>query len=371
MYRMRSITIRWMLLAPLWFQFCGEANGEKPLADRASSSMQSAVRQQQLCGAVGVRKGTNVILLQGYGFADAEHAVKNTPTTKFRIGSLTKQFTAMAVMILCERERLELRAPVSTYMKSTPKAWKGITIHHLLTHTSGIPSFTSMEDYGPKMALPQTTDEMLERFIDQPLDFPPGRGFRYSNSGYFLLGMIIETVTKQSFEDFIHETIFDPLNMDESGYDHYRTIIPDRAEGYDIVNREKHRAEYLHMSQPFAAGALYSSVNDLLKWDRALRERKLLSEDGYERMWKIDRSNYAYGWSVAETDGLQVHCHGGGINGFASFILRIPSDELCVVVLSNHSATESGRIARELAMSILDRKFALPQIKNIVDAGAP
>ena len=181
--------------------------------------------QQRFAGSVLVARDGKVIFSKGYGLANVELDVPNTPQTKFRLGSITKQFTATAILLLQERGKLSVGDPICKYIDTCPAAWSEVTIHHLLSHTGGIPNFTSFPDYVPKMMMPVTTQEMIARFKDKPLDFKPGEKWSYSNSGYFLLGAIIEKASGESYESFLQKNIFDPLKMTNTGYDHFDTIL--------------------------------------------------------------------------------------------------------------------------------------------------
>ena len=328
--------------------------------------MEAVAEVKNFNGSVSVAQNGVSLLSEGYGYANAEHQVVNTSTTKFRIGSITKQFTAMAVMILDEQGQLNVLDPISKHLKEAPETWDQVTIHQLLTHTSGIPSFTSMADYGPKMMLRQTTQDMINRFVGKPLNFAPGEEFRYSNSGYFLLGAIVEAASGQSYEAFLNEAIFLPLQLDDTGYDHFRKVLPNRATGYVRRGGKLVHAEYLDMSQPYAAGSLYSTVEDLQKWDRALHEGRLLSPEGYRKMWTAEKNNYAYGWHVETDNGVQTISHGGGINGFRSFFVRFPDTELSVAVLCNVEPSNPSPVANALAAIALGEDVELPTAREVV-----
>jgi CubicO group peptidase (beta-lactamase class C family) len=335
------------------------------LTSKFEQYMDACVRVNQFSGSVLVSKDGDVLLRRGYGLADAEHNVPNTPETKFRLGSITKQFTAMAILILKEQGKLKLDDPVGKYVDDAPKAWEGVTIHHLLTHTSGIHSYTSDPDYMKKMGQPETVKSMIARFKDKPLDFKPGEKFVYSNSGYFLLGAIIEKVSGRSYEAFLKEAIFEPLGMKDTGYDHPRDVLPHRASGYDRAGDGLRNAAYLDMAQPYAAGSLYSTVDDLARWDRALAEGKLISKDSYDRMYRPEKGDYAYGWAVADRSGRKEIGHGGGINGFATQINRYPDQKLCVVVLCNVIPQNPGRVARDLAAIALGDPYKVPEPRKV------
>lgn len=327
-----------------------EAKSETDVSASLASFMKEAVDGEGFSGSVIITRAGEPLLRSGYGLANLELSAPNEPGTKFRLGSVTKQFTAMAVLILAERGALGLDDPISSRLDDAPETWKPITVRHLLNHTSGIPNFTDFPDYAPNMRRPQTHAEMVARFRDKPLDFEPGSKFSYSNSGYYLLGLVIEKAAGKSYEDFLREAIFQPLGLNDTGYDHSESILPSRAAGYERAGEGGVKnASFLDMSQPFSAGALYSTVDDLSKWDRALAAGKLISSESYEQMFRPAHDGYAFGWMVAEKDGRVEQGHGGGINGFNTIVLRYPSEDTFVAVLSNVTPTALGRIARGLA----------------------
>src|SRR6516164_7420559 len=218
---------------------------------------------QQFMGSVLVAEDGKILLDKGYGFANLEWQVPNTPTTKFRLGSITKQFTAASILLLEERGKLKVEDPVKKYMQDAPAAWDKITIFHLLTHTSGIPSFTGFPDYRKLEPFATTAAELVARFRDKPLDFQPGEKWSYSNSGYVLLGYLIEKISGESYDKFVRENIFTPLGMKDSGYDSNSAIIPHRASGYVSKGDHFEHAGFINMTVPHGAGALYSTSEDL------------------------------------------------------------------------------------------------------------
>ena len=327
--------------------------------------MDACVQVEHFSGTVLVTREGTPVFSKGYGLANVEHQVPNTPQTKFRLGSITKQFTAMAIMILKEQGKLGLDDPIGKYFDDPPSAWGPVTIHHLLTHTSGVHSYTSDPEYGRKMAHPETVKSMIARFKDKPLDFAPGEKFAYSNSGYFLLGAIIERVSGTTYEAFLKHAIFEPLGMNDSGYDHPATVLPHRAAGYVRKGDVVENAEYLDMAQPYAAGSLYSTVVDLATWDRALSEGRLISKESLDRMFTPVKNDYAYGWSVTSRSGRKEIGHGGGINGFATNIVRFPDQNVCVVVLCNVLPVNPGRIARDLAAINFGEPYKLPRVRKV------
>lgn len=311
-------------------------------------------------GAVLVARDGKPILNQGYGMANFEWNIPVTPDTRFRLGSITKQFTAMAVMLLEQDGKLKTSDPVCKFIDPCPAAWQPVTLHHLLTHTAGIPNFTSFPDYQKTMALPSPPAATIARFRDRPLDFAPGEKMSYSNSGYLLLGAVIEKVSGQSYEAFVRTRIFQPLGMRDTGYDHPAEVLPRRASGYEHSGRKLENASFIDMTIPHAAGALYSTTLDLLKWDQALSAGKLLTPEQYQRYFTAEKNNYAYGWNVVTRDGFEQQMHGGGINGFATMIMRAPAQHLLVVTLSNVLPSQAGRLAQDLLQLAAGNDVAIP-----------
>jgi len=312
-------------------------------------------------GSVLLAKGDTVILSKGYGSANLEWDIPNTPTTKFRLGSITKQFTATCVLLLEERGKWKVSDPVKKYLPDAPAAWDKITIFHLLTHTSGIPSFTGFPDYADSEAKSTTPMELVKRFRDKPLEFEPGTKWNYSNSGYVLLGYLLEKVSGQSYQEFVQQNIFTPLGMKDSGYDSNTAIIHHRASGYTpstkggIVN-----AGFINMTVPFSAGALYSTTEDLMKWERGLFGGKLLSSASLKEMTTPFKQNYAFGLAVSSVNGRKKIDHGGGIEGFNTELAYWPDDQLTVVVLGNLNGNAPDQIAAQLAATIHGEKVVLP-----------
>jgi len=335
------------------------------LTPKFEEYMKNCVKVKHFSGAVLVSNGSETLLAKGYGFANAEHEVPNTTQTKFRLGSITKQFTAMAILILRERGKLKFEDPVGKYIDESPKAWEGVTIHHLLTHTGGVSSYTDNPDYTKKMMMPETVKSMIARFREKPLDFKPGEKFHYSNSGYFLLGAIIEKLSGKSYEAFLKDAIFEPLGMHDTGYDHAATLLTARASGYNLDDGGLKNAEYLDMAQPYSAGSLYSTVEDLARWDRALCDGKLISKESYAKMYAPAKNDYAYGWVVTTTKGRKQIEHGGGINGFATEILRYPDQRICAIVLCNVLPQDPARVAHDLAAIALGEPYEMPKARKV------
>jgi len=329
-----------------------------PDVARMEQVIQSYVFNKQFMGSVLVARGNEVILDKGYGSANLEWNVPNSPTTKFRLGSITKQFTAACILLLEERGKLSVNDPVKKYMPDAPVAWDKITIFHLLTHTSGIPNFTGFPDYRSTEPFRATPAQLVARFRDQPLDFEPGEKMSYSNSGYVLLGYLIEKITGESYTRFVQENIFTPLGMKDSGYDSNSAIIPNRAAGYSPSPTGIVNASYIDMTVPFAAGGLYSTTEDLLRWEQALFGGKLLSAASLEKMTTPFKNDYAFGL-VVQTNGTKVIHHEGGIEGFNTDLEYFPKGQRTVIVLANLDGPGSGAVTTKL-MALVNGEKVVP-----------
>ncbi|MGD0296942.1 MAG: serine hydrolase [Bryobacteraceae bacterium] len=328
-------------------------------ASRMDQVVQSYVADKTFMGTVLVARGADVLVSKGYGMANLEWDVPNSPSTKFRLGSVTKQFTAASILLLEERGKLKVEDPVKKYMPDAPAAWDKITIFHLLTHTSGIPSFTGFADYAQTEPFETTPEKLVARFRDKPLEFAPGEKWNYSNSGYVLLGYLIEKISGQSYATFVQENIFTPLGMKDSGYDSNSKIIPHRASGYTPSKDGPVNAGFIHMSIPFSAGSLYSTTEDLLRWERGLFGGKVLSAASLQKMTTPFKQDYAFGLGVHITAGHKVIDHGGGIEGFNTHLAYYPDDQLTVVVLGNLNGPASD-IAGKLGAVALGQPVQLP-----------
>lgn len=339
-------------------------------ADDTSARMEQIIQfyvsNKQFMGSVLVARDGKPLLSKGYGFANLEWEVPNSPESKFRLGSITKQFTAACILLLEERGKLNIQDPVKKYMPDAPAAWDKVTIYNLLTHTSGIPSFTGFPDYESTEATPTTPEKLVARFRDKPLEFQPGEKWNYSNSGYVLLGYLIEKISGQSYADFVQQNIFTPLGMKDSGYDSNSAIIPHRAAGYSPDGKSQVNAGFIHMSIPFAAGALYSTTEDLLRWEQGLFSGKVLSAASLEKMTTPFKENYAFGLAVQTVDGHKEIHHNGGIEGFNTELAYYPDDKLVVVVLANLNGQAPSQIARRLAEVMHGEQVVLPSERKEV-----
>ena len=332
-----------------------------PDATALDAYMQQQVRQEEFNGSVLVAYHGNVFA-KGYGLADRDAGVPNTPHTRFRIGSNSKQFTAMTILILQERGKLHVTDSVCRYVPDCPRDWQPITLANLLTHTSGIPDYTNFPDFAVTWTQPVTPTQLVARFKNLPLDFPPGTVFRYSNSGYVLLGYIIEQVTGESYATFLHEAIFAPLHLNDTGYDSTFPTLPEHATGY---YRGYIKPDPYDMSVLYAAGALYSTVEDLYTWDQALLAHRLVSQRTIDTMFALHQPcpppgspggclmhadrGYGYGLFLADEPEGRLIYHVGRIDGFITFNGFFPQRDLFVVVLTNLETSDVLQIGRALA----------------------
>ena len=287
-------------------------------------------------GAILVARQGQILLSKGYGLADRTGQLPNTPQTRFRLGSVTKPFTALALLQLQAQGKLNVQDLICRYLTACPAAWQAITIHHLLTHTAGIPDIERLPEYAQIKTSPSTPLQTITLFQDKPLAFPPGTQWEYSSSGYILLGVIIEQVSGQSYEAFLQENIFTPLGMNDTGYEYDAATL---ATGYANATTV---ADPIDMSIPFAAGGLYSTVEDLYRWAQALSTDELLPQPlldllftPYAEIPQAAGARYGYGWVISQPMGHRLIGHNGGIDGFVASLNRFPADGVTIILLSN------------------------------------
>lgn len=327
-------------------------------AEQINALLTKANELRQFNGTVLVADASGVVFKRGYGYANFEWQILNTPDVRFRLGSITKQFTSMVVMQLVGEGKIKLDGKVTDYLPDYRKdTGDRVTIKHLLNHTSGIPSYTSQPGFFAEVSRdPYKVAEFVKKYASGDLEYEPGAKWAYNNSGYFLLGAIIEKVTGKPYAEVLQERIFTPLGMKSSGYDLSAPILPKRASGYQLAGGTYVNAPYLDMSIPYAAGSLYSTVEDLYTWDRALYTDKLLRDDLKQQLFTPTLQNYGFGWSIrnAKLDDGKTEVgtirHNGGINGFSTVLVRVPEKKELVVLLDN---TSRGDKLDGLAVGIL------------------
>jgi CubicO group peptidase (beta-lactamase class C family) len=349
--------------------------------DKVDQYVEAEMHRQRIPGlALGVYRDGKVIRAQGYGLANVELNVPVTPETIFQSGSVGKQFTATAVMMLVEQGRVSLDDSITKYFPDTPPSWQKIKVRNLLSHTSGLKEYTddTAKPGGPINWRADYTEEQLLKIIESfPVEYQPGDKWNYCNTNYVLLGMLIHKVTGQFYGDYLQEHIFRPLGMTSTRIISESDIIPNRSAGYRLVRRQWKNQEWVAPSfNTTADGSLYFNILDLAKWDAALFTDQLLKKSSFDQMWtvfplndgKANADHYGFAWFIDKVNGHRVIEHGGAWQGFTTYIARYVDDKLTVVVLANldsaHCSTE--KIAHSVA-GLYDPRLAVPELKPIED----
>ena len=340
-------------LAPLAMLLSGTALSAQDVG-RMEKTIAEHVDENKFMGTAIVAIDGDILLDRGYGSANLEWDIANSPDTKFRLGSITKQFTAVSVLLLHERGELDINAPVKTYWPDAPATWDEVTVAHLIHHTSGIPSITSFDDFPRWKYQPWKLDTLVGKFAERELEFEPGSQWKYSNSGYLLLSAIVGKVTGEPLGAFMQANIFDPLGMANTGVDDTETILPKRASGYSPSEEGVVNADYVSMTIPTGGGDMYSTTGDLLKWQQGLFGGKLLKPETLQTyVAPVDfeafgEAKYASGVLVEDIEGQTVYWHGGGIEGFNTWLGHDPAKDITVVVLANLNGGSANQLGRSL-----------------------
>ena len=318
-------------------------------------------------GAVVIAvKDGKTVFRKAYGMANLELGVPLAPASVLRLGSITKQFTATAVLMLAEEGKLALSDPLTKFLPDYPTHGHVITVEHLLNHTSGIRSYTGIPGYmGTKIQADLTPAQLIDAFKSEPMDFAPGERWQYNNSGYVLLGAVIEKASGMTYAEFVAKRIFEPLGMKATAYGAEGPVLPKRAAGYTRDGETVFNARYLSMSQPYSAGALVSTVDDLATWDAALYTEKLVKKASLEKAWTpaVTRdgkpTHYGYGWGISTLRGARAIEHGGGIFGFSTYGIRLPDEKVYVAVLANSDSprADPGMLGKKIAALLIGRPF--------------
>lgn len=343
-------------------------------ADRMAEVVSAEAESGAFMGAVLVAKGDDDVLSRAWGSADLEWDIANTADTKFRIGSVTKHFTSAAIFLLAEQGKLDVDAPIATYLKDTPEAWGAITVRHLMRHSAGLPNVTSLDGFDRLQLLPTTQDELIATFRDLPLEFEPGAKFAYSNSGYVLLSRIAENVSGQTLAEFFEANFFDPLGMDATGFDNTSEILARRADGYSPSDNGPINAGYVFMGIPTGAGAMYSTTDDLKKWNLGLFGGKILSEVSLAEFLKPDTNeafpdnNYAHGLLVNTKGDHVYYWHGGGIEGFNAWLGFDPASQTTVAVLANLNGGAATKLGSSMMTLVRGGEIVLPSEREVAEA---
>ena len=352
----------WLLLFLILFGGAAFAQtAHAPTIPQKLDSLLAAFEKQKLFnGSVLVCWKGAIILERGDGYKDLPAKTPDDENTIYQIGSITKQFTSAIILLLQEQGRLSVQDKLSKYIPDYPHG-DSITIENLLTHTSGIYNYTNDGVFmSTRTEKPIERDSLIARFKYKPLDFRPGERFSYSNSGYILLGYIIERITGKSYFQVVRDDIFQPLQMEHSGFDFAGLKSPDKATGY-LSPASNQGSTIVDSSVSFAAGALYTTVGDLYKWDRALYTGKIISQTSLQKAFTPYKSNYGYGWVSDSAWGKKVVEHGGGITGFTSFILRVPEEGTCIIMLDNRQSGALEKMAATINALLHGEKYELPR----------
>jgi CubicO group peptidase (beta-lactamase class C family) len=357
-------TSRWILsgslFAALVFAAAAHPVPNEPLSATVDEFVTAELRAQHIPGvALAVVQGGRIVKSAGYGLSNVELGVATKPESIFQTGSVGKQFTATAVMMLVEEGKVGLDDKISKDFPNAPAAWKDIAVRHLLTHTSGIPDYTEEKTGGAiNMRTDYTEAELVKKIAGLPLDFQPGEKWSYSNSGYLLLGVLIHHVTGEFYGDFLQQRVFQPLQMTSTRIISEADIVPNRSAGYRLVKGELKNQEWVSPSlNTTADGALYTHILDLAKWDAALYTEKLLKRSSFDQMWTPVKLNngktyaYGFGWSIVDVNGHRLLEHGGAWQGFTMHISRYVDDKLTIIVMTNLDSGHSdpGKIAQGVA----------------------
>jgi CubicO group peptidase (beta-lactamase class C family) len=335
------------------------------LAKRIDAVMAEIYKPGEPGAAIIVRKDGRTIFRKGYGMADMELGVPVEPDMVFRLGSITKQFTAVSVLILAEQGKLSLQDEITKFLPDLPTQGRTITIEHLLTHTSGLKSYTNLSEWLPLWRKDMSVREIIDLTKDKPMEFAPGERWNYNNTGYVLLGAVIEKVSGLTYEDYVNKMIFGPLGMKHSYYGNTERIIPRRIPGYQMGKDGFVNAPYLSMTQPYAASALLSSVDDLGVWNEAVFSGKLVKKEWLDKAFTPyplkngESTGYGYGWFIANYQGHRIIEHGGGIHGFSTYEMTLPEDRIFLAILTNSAV--GGRDPEPRAFKIATLLLGKPE----------
>jgi CubicO group peptidase (beta-lactamase class C family) len=342
---------------------CVDVSSQAGLATRIDAIVEAPIKAGKVAGAsVAVVKGSDTVVMKGYGFADLELGVPTPPRATYEIGSVTKQFTAASILLLAEQGKLSLDDDVTKFLPDYPTQGNRVPLRRLLNHTSGIKGYTELPEFREFALLKKPRQELVKLFGEKPFDFKPGEEQIYNNSAFFLLGLIIEKASGQTYAEFVQEHLFDRVGMKDSYYCSERTIRKNHAHGYDTDRNALVLKAYLDHTWPYAAGSLCSNTIDLVGWNKALHGGKVLKAESYREMTSPGTLNdgtrirYGMGISLSDTDGRRTLFHGGGINGFLSESEYYPNDDLVIVVLLNTAGPVGPReLARQIAETVLGK----------------
>jgi CubicO group peptidase (beta-lactamase class C family) len=343
------------ILVLLTFGLAQAAFCQKTIVQKLDELMEAYCKVNKFNGSVLVSRKGKILLEKGYGIKNVRTNMPNDAHSIFQIYSITKSFTSTVILKLVELKKLSLSDKLSKFYPEFPKG-DSITIEHLLTHTSGIYDYTRGNN------MPDLTERSFIQFIEtKPFDFSPSAGWNYSNSGYWLLGFIIKKVTGMDYEEAVRKYIFKPLHMSRSGFDFKQLSGKNKTTGYAIFSEHKKKEAVVYDPPgPFAAGAIYSTVGDIYKFHKGLQTFSIIKETSLKKAYTPFRNNYGYGWIIGFFEGKQVVSHSGGAAGYRSNFLRIPEDDICIILLNNHENAIVELITKNLVNILFDKPYKIP-----------
>ncbi len=329
----------------------GIAYAQESIHKQIEQLCSEAYHTKNFNGSAIVLQNDSVLYSGSKGFANEEWEVENTADTRFKIGSCTKQFTAAIILLLAEEGKINLDSTIATYWPEYPKpAGNQITIDQLLSHKSGIPEYFAMTQVQNRMAQENNPEDFIQCFWNEPLDFEPGSSFKYSNSGYYVLGYLIECVTGKNYAEVLQKKILDPLKMNQTGVDNAFQIFPNKAYGYIHTDGALKVAPFINSSCAYSAGAIYSTVGDLAKWTNSFLNETLLSHQSTLLMTSLHSEHYGYGLGIinfpVNGKSVQIFGHEGEISGYRSLLFMLPQQKVVIAILDNHNNTKLFALAK-------------------------
>ena len=333
-------------------------------SEKLDELLKAYANQSRFNGSVLVIKDGETLLDKGYGLSNVKENLSNNPNTIFQVGSITKQFTAAIILKLQEEKKINIQDKLSKYFPGYPNG-DSITIEHLLTHTSGIYSYTNDREFmSSKVSIPHTRQQMISLFKDKPLQFTPGTKWRYSNSGYLLLGYIIEDLTGLTYQEAVRQYIFNPLQMRNSGFDYTQLNNQQKATGYSqLVDEMNTSATSIDSTISFASGSIYATTADLYKFQQGIQSHAIISKSTLEKASTPFMNNYGYGFEIDSVAGKRIIGHSGSIHGFVSNMVWVPGENTVVILLNNATSPHLGKITHNIISLLYDQPYELPVLK--------
>lgn len=360
-----ALMAAWMLISSCNENPKTQVQTDNPnLQKKIDEYIKAWIKKGKFNGSLLIAKGDSILYNNSFGLAQREFKIPNTTSTKYLIGSITKPFTAYAILLLEKEGKLSLDDKLSKYLPQFPNA-ESITIYHLLTHKSGVTDYHAFDNWEINSKLAPTPHSTLKTILKRPSEFQPGKKFSYSNTGYIILGLIIEQVSGLSFRQFIQKEITEPLKLHDTGVASNTTIIENLASGYTTNPRETKHTSYIDYNQAFTSGNMYSTTLDLWKFTQALMQSNLLSQEKTNEIFTCEK-HYGYGWGIRNFDGLKAYGHYGRMNGYVASLSYIPKDEYFVCYLTNDDNTPQQTLTKDLLQLIQGKNPKLPVYRQLV-----